>query len=201
MIRLYVPEGHKITIEQDHYLRRVMRKDIDSKIYCFNETGEWLCKIDGTRIQKIREPAHIIEKTIGIGCIKKTRIEWVVEKLTEVGVTTLQLLETDHSQPYSYDLARLKKISIESAEQSNHLAPMKIERPVPLRSFIQDKQVTFCQSGTKNFNTCSNILLIGPEGGWSPNEIGLIRDSISFGSMTLRSETAAIIGGFLLVSY
>jgi 16S rRNA (uracil1498-N3)-methyltransferase len=199
MIRLYVPEGAAINAEQNHYLRRVMRRDNTSQIYCFNETGEWLCQLDGTRIHQVRKPPNTQEKTIGIACIKKPRLEWLVEKLAELGITKLQLLYTDHSQPHLYDMNRLRKISIEATEQSNHLKPMTILEPTPLIDFLQAQpKSTFCQLGPQNLSNHSNTLLIGPEGGWSQREMELAQTAISFGPMTLRSETAAMIAGFIL---
>jgi 16S rRNA (uracil1498-N3)-methyltransferase len=206
MIRIYLPEGQKLLSEQVHYINNVMRKSKADYIQCFNENGEWLCDVSGNRIKKIREPEIRTNKTIAIGCIKKHRLEILVEKATEIGVTHLQLLTTTYSQRVNYDFPRLRRISIEAAEQSGWLEPITILPAISLETFLNknrnlNREIAFCHPGeTQDLTSKISTILIGPEGGWSPEDILQMQElqKVSLGNSILRSETAAMLAGYLL---
>lgn len=202
VVRVYLRDGELFNEEQSHYVRNVMRKS--GQVHCFNEGGEWRCDITGKKIEQVRWPESVPKTTICVGMIKKPRLEILVEKLTEVGVTDLKLLETDHTQKHFYDMQRLQKISIEAAEQCGRLTPLKIHAPGVFADILQAlpaESTAFChKKGTRSPNGHIDTLLIGPEGGWSAREFELLSSfrSINLGQTTLRTETACIIAGYLL---
>lgn len=170
-------------------------------IICFNENGEWLCDLDGRRITLLSGPKFANVICIAIGCIKKPRLEILVEKATEIGVTEIQLLHTDYAQKIHYDMDRLHRISIEATEQCGRLVPLRIIQSITLKEYLDHTNgMGICVQDGGNLPNTVTTLLIGPEGGWSPCELEHMSEipKITLGSTILRSETAAIVAGYLL---
>ena len=136
-------------------------------------------------------------------------MEWLVEKATEIGVTSLYFFTSEHSERTVLKLERLEKIVISAIKQS--LNPYMPELH-PLLTFklllkhFQDadmqKLIAHCEQPLdQHISTVYNkgkdvLLLIGPEGGFSENEIEEAKcmnfDVISLGKNRLRTETASI---------
>ena len=143
--------------------------------------------------------------------IKADKFEWILEKGTELGVSHFRPVLTHRSVAKKLNLARARKIIKESAEQSGRgilpslYEPMKLEE---LLSTYEFPYVAFDPTGKpwthKDFETTNALgVLIGPEGGWSEQELALLNDKkiplISLGSQILRAETAAVAVSSLLL--
>ncbi|MDO8483256.1 MAG: RsmE family RNA methyltransferase [bacterium] len=143
--------------------------------------------------------------------IKTDKFEWILEKGTELGVSHFRPVITHRAVLKKLNLVRARKIVKESAEQSGRgtlpslYEPMKFEELV---STYQFPYVAFDPSGKpwthKDFETTNALgVLIGPEGGWSEQELALLKAKniplISLGSQILRAETAAIAVSSLLL--
>lgn len=154
--------------------------------------------------------------------LKKTRTDFVVEKATELGVEIMQPVITEYTQSEKVRADRLNRIALEAAEQTERLNTPRVLEPVSLIKAIQDLQdqrrVYFCDErgddgsrpwgGEENRgepmvdvlrreDTGSAAILIGPEGGFSPQEREILRGMenvipVSLGPRILRAETAAI---------
>jgi 16S rRNA (uracil1498-N3)-methyltransferase len=187
-----------LSLNQAHYLKKVMRLSDGVKILCFNEKcGEFSSTLRGKmlEIQNLVQPPRIMpKKEIALGCIKRQRLEWAVEKLTEIGITDLHLLHTQRSQRIPYNFERMRAISIEAAEQSGRLGPINIHKPVNLADFIKPDCILMHQDGL-SVHECVGCPIIGPEGGFSQDEIGIMSSmaKAKLANYTLRAETAAII--------
>lgn len=134
------------------------------------------------------------------------RIEWFVEKATEIGIDEITLLDCEHSERTTVKTERLEKVAVSAMKQSQQSWLPVIHEMKKFGSFIQDasadvKLIAHCEEGEKNplakiVSAGQRVLvLIGPEGDFSPEEIKLAMDSgftpVSLGETRLRTETAA----------
>lgn len=141
-----------------------------------------------------------------------SRFEWFVEKATEIGIKEITPIITKYSEKKKVNHERLERISISSLKQSNQLFKPKINSTEKFSDFIKNNsdQKIMANLKTKNIlakesiNSNQICLVIGPEGGFSDDEIQEAKNNkiteISFGENRLRSETAAIYGLSILKS-
>ena len=141
-----------------------------------------------------------------------SRFEWFVEKATEIGIKEITPIITKYSEKKKVNHERLERISISSLKQSNQLFKPTINSTEKFSDFIKNNsdQIIMANLKTKNILTKESInskqicLVIGPEGGFSDDEIQEAKNNkiteISFGENRLRSETAAIYGLSILKS-
>jgi len=137
------------------------------------------------------------------------RMEWMVEKLTEIGINRIVPLLCRYSERKEIKTERLEKIAISAMKQSLKAALPKIEPMTPIKEFIKNdnsaqKFIAYCDptierkllSRQYKANTDTTIL-IGPEGDFSLEEIKLAIETgyapISLGENRLRTETAALV--------
>ena len=144
--------------------------------------------------------------------IKKSRFEILLEKATELGVKEIHPLIMNRSVFQTIDLDRCKKILIASAKQCRRSFFPIIHEPKSLESLFKTKKIyTYyachldADHNLFSFNIsriCPINVIIGPEGGFSKNELGLMEEKgiifFSLGKRRLRSETAAITSLALL---
>jgi len=201
---------------QSHYINKVMRVKIKESFSLFNENGEWEAKI--TRISngivefiitvQKRQKENRREIWLAFSPIKSNYFNFMIQKATELGVTKFIPINCDRTIVRKINLERLKKIVVESCEQSNRLKLPIIENIVSFESFINknDKiQIIFGDINTSNtvINTknLSNLdpvcILIGPEGDFTEKEREKILkmkkiQPLKINENILRSETAAI---------
>jgi len=161
-------------------------------------------------LKKKREKISI---HIAISPLKNpSRFEWFVEKATEIGVNQITPIVTKYSEKKKVNYERLERISISSLKQSSQFFKPQINEIENFSEFItkNKEQKIMANLKTKNFLKKDSIvsntlcLIIGPEGGFSDDEIQEARDNkvteISLGENRLRSETAAIYGLSLIKS-
>lgn len=137
------------------------------------------------------------------------RIEWLVEKSIEIGIEQISFLTCEHSERIKLDLDRLKRIAVSAIKQSNTTLIPSMQM-IDYKDFIiNNKQIKnryiawcdehnqreFAQEELKNKDV---ILLIGPEGDFSPEEVNLAENNgyqaIKLGTRRLRTETAGLYG-------
>ena len=134
------------------------------------------------------------------------RMEWLVEKATELGMTKMSLLRCQFSERKAINLGRLQKIAIAAMKQSKRYYLPVIEEQVSFADFIKANPVgsiAHCYDSPKkkvNGLLLKGPLLIGPEGDFSVDEVALAENSgyssISLGDYRLRTETAALLAVF-----
>ena len=136
------------------------------------------------------------------------RIEWFVEKATECGINTIIPTLCDHSERKIIKGERLEKIAISAMKQSLKaylptIAPLTPLREVLTAPFEGTKLIAHCEEEAERVFIGSELkagdnvlILIGPEGDFSPEEIALARKNgfreVSLGDCRLRTETAAL---------
>ncbi len=163
-------------------------------------------------------PAQV---TLLLAIIKFDRMEWVIEKCTELGVTRFIPLIAHRTDVHLAAAAgkrveRWKRIAREASEQSRRssqpeiVAPMKLKDavallPAAVRILLSESEQENVLAEVLRDCTASEILLaIGPEGGWTSTEEKAFRESgwipASLGQTVLRSETAAIAATAIAIS-
>lgn len=136
------------------------------------------------------------------------RLEWFLEKATEIGIDEISLILCDHSERKTFKIDRAEKIIQAAMKQSNQFYLPKINEPISFSDFISKETnslnfIAHCEEDKKDLfkngiQANQNILvLIGPEGDFSPKEIALALKNnfipVSLGNTRLRTETAGIV--------
>ena len=143
-------------------------------------------------------------------------MEIILQKATELGVSRIIPIISERTEVKDLNYERAKKIIIEATEQSNQLNPPEISEIIKLKKFIEQKEKTsqllFADVNAKNKIKSKDlniekpiVILIGPEGDFSPNERELIVSksntiSFSLSKNILRSDTA-VISAISLVNF
>lgn len=165
-------------------------------------------------LQVVLQPVVAPEVTIALAPTKNnSRFEWFLEKATELGVHRLIPLITHRSEKQKLKAERLRQILISSMLQSRQCRLPELWEPLPFeqifqQDFLQDmahKYIAHCIESEKHFlgyQKAPSLILIGPEGDFTPGEIALALDRgfdpVSLGGTRLRTETAGIAAATLL---
>jgi 16S rRNA (uracil1498-N3)-methyltransferase len=204
-----------ITINEidSKHITRSFRKNIGDLIRITNGEG-LLCEAEilekGKKI-KVKVISSIIHEPdklsihLAISPLKNiSRFEWFVEKATELGISQITPVISRYSEKKKINKDRLERIITSSIKQSNQFFLPKINPVTTFSSFIlnNDEEKIMANLRTENklkkelFTNNSVCILIGPEGGFSDEEINLAKEKkikeITLGNNRLRSETAAI---------
>lgn len=224
--RLYIPEplavGAPVPLadEDVHRLRNVLRLAAGATVAAFNERdGEFLCHIDVLRrshgtlkaIEQRRAPELGPDIWLVFAPIKRTRLEWLVEKATELGAAALVPVVTARTQSERINRERLRVIAIAAAEQSERLSLPEIRPEVPLTRLLDDwpsdRRLIVCdETGAGEpiaaaLARCDGAppaaLLVGPEGGFIETELDALSKlsivtRVGLGPRVLRAESAAL---------
>ena len=229
-IRLYYPNSiventiKSLSKEHGHYVANVMRLKLGSRLNLFNKDGEWESeiifikkdKVEVKFLKKIKQSNNAYKIELAICLVKKTPMETILQKSTELGVSKIIPIISDRTEVKELNYERAKKIVIEATEQSNQLNPQEISEVKKLKDFLKNldgsTKLLFADVNSSNNLKNDNIekgeslsVLIGPEGDFSPAERELILKVPDIKSFTiskniLRSDTA-VITAISLVNY
>jgi 16S rRNA (uracil1498-N3)-methyltransferase len=208
--------GMSLTLDggQANYLVNVMRLGSGDPVRLFDDrTGEWLAKVDTSTRKAVtlsltallREREPVPDLWLLFAPIKKGPIDWLVEKATELGVAKLQPVITQRTIVDRLNLERLRAHTIEAAEQCDRTSLPELAEAVRLPAFLRgwptDRALLFADEtgGVPLADAARSgpaAFLVGPEGGFTPEERDLVRaipnaTGISLGPRILRAETAA----------
>jgi 16S rRNA (uracil1498-N3)-methyltransferase len=198
-----------------NYLGNVLRLGAGSQVKLFDDrSGEWLATIveAGKKRIGLRVEAHLRPREpvpdlwLLFAPIKRGRVDWLVEKATELGVARMQPVVTRRTIVERLNLERLRAHAIEAAEQCERTALPELAEPRKLDAMLRDwpaeRSLYFADEGggepfAKVANAGPAAILIGPEGGFTDEERAAIRKlpqarRISLGPRILRADTAAI---------
>jgi 16S rRNA (uracil1498-N3)-methyltransferase len=222
MIRLYIPDSKNFASKefivgpfQFNYLINVMRVKLNQELLVFNpEVGEYkakisqldkkLCQICLIELTKAPKPTSKI--TLAFAIIKPNKLQQLVDMATQLGITDLQPLITDNVAIRSINVYKMQIWIIEALEQSGRIDFVNLHEACSLNNFLAKTapQKIVCASEAENNKTLLKLdnlanvahLMIGPEGGWSLNELKLMHDfdnisTVTLGPNILRAETAA----------
>lgn len=224
MIRLFVPNdlsagaGVVPTVDQSRYLTSVMRLSVGAELLLFNgRDGEWRATIvEATKrgcLLKAEEqtrPMHLgPDLDLIIAMVKRGRVETIVEKAAELGARRVRLTITRRTNVDFVKLGRLDAIAMEAAEQTGRLDVPEVADPEKLDKILDGwdpaRRLVFCDEGGDARPAIEALagtgdpaaILIGPEGGFAPEERERLRGlsfvtPVSLGPRILRADTAAI---------
>ena len=225
-IRLYIPGSLSpgVTIELDaaqtHRLRNVLRLREGSQVAAFNETaGEWLCEL-GERGRsrsvlqatvKVRVPEAEADLWLLFAPIKRARLDWLIEKATELGAVALLPVWTARTQSERLNRDRLHVLAVSAAEQSERLSVPEIRAPDRLDRLLAawpaDRRLILCDESGAGAPIAEALpaltagspaaVFVGPEGGFTESELDAlgklpIVTRVGLGPRVLRAETAAL---------
>ncbi len=223
-VRLYVDApltaGAEVALDgaKTHYLANVMRFKAGDRLAVFTgRDGEWRAAIAEMRRNSCTLVAEIETRpqraasgpVLLFAPIKPARTALLIEKACELGASEFRPVVTQHSQGRRIKLERYRAHAIEAAEQCGRLEVPPVHPPAPLADILSDwqpaRRLMFCDEtgGAAALDALAAAppapwaILVGPEGGFSPQERALIKScpfsvAVSLGPRTLRSETAAV---------
>ncbi|MGI9355514.1 MAG: 16S rRNA (uracil(1498)-N(3))-methyltransferase [Rhizobiaceae bacterium] len=205
---------------QANYLLNVLRLRTNTEpILVFNGfDGEWLASVrtDGRKsamievFKQVRTQPPPYDLRYLFTPLKRARMDSVIHKGVEMGAGILQPVFSKFSQVYTVNLKKMRSYAIEAAEQCGTLSIPEIREPVKLVKLIKDfdtrRTLIFCDESENTNNPLDRLrevrgkplsVLIGPEGGFSPEERALLKDQtfvlpIPLGPRILRADTAAV---------
>ena len=200
-----------------HYLLNVMRLKAGDPLLLFdNRSGEWLASIADAgkraatiRIERrMRQLETVPDLWLCFAPVKKARLDWIIEKATELGVARLQPVITERTIVERVKHERLEAQIVEACEQCGRTALPELAEPVKLPQLLDawpgDRTLLFAdEEGGEPMASIAApapaALLTGPEGGFTARERDLLLAApavkrIALGPRILRAETAAIAG-------
>lgn len=213
-------QGARVEVD-GNYLANVLRLGPGDRVKVFDdETGEWLAEIAeaGRKrvtlsvLERLRPRESVPDLWLLFAPVKRGRIDWLVEKATELGVARLAPVTTQRTVVDRLNLERLRAHAIEAAEQCERTALPELAEPVKLGALLRDwpagRLLWFADEGGGEAFAPSPgpaAILIGPEGGFTDEERVAIRAlpqarPISLGPRILRADTAALAAVALWMS-
>ncbi len=226
LVRLFLEgqtlsSGESISLSdtQAHYLRNVMRRSAGDRLRVFNGAeGEYLAEIKELNkksgiiniVHQISQQKASPDIWILASPVKKEAFDLMIEKASELGPSKFIPVICDNTVVHRMNMGRAHAIAVEAAEQSERLDVLKIEDLLGLKDILKswdkNRKLIFCferggapviTEATKGLKGQSLAILIGPEGGFSPDEAKLLTGldfviPVSLGPRILRAETAMI---------
>ena len=213
--RVVVP----LTRDQAHYLGNVMRRKEGESVWLFNgRDGEWRCELlavsrkggEALPVEQSAPQTYTPPLTLFFAPIKRTPMEFMVQKAVELGASQLQPVITERTTNRRMKEDRLTSIAIEAAEQSERLDVPVLLPAIGFNELLENLPVDhliFCDEDD-GMNAMADVLsnqgeggswgiIIGPEGGFSGAERHALQGNdrvlgVGLGPRILRAETAAI---------
>lgn len=193
-----------------HHLFRVLRVADGATVTVTDGRGRWrCCRAVGASIEpdgnQHVEPQREHLLTVGFAIPKHDRPEWIVQKLTEVGVDRIVLLHAQRSVVRWHDdrtakrLAKLQRVAVEALQQSRGVWIPVVLGPIDAAELLPEAVVA--EPGGRTLSAFDTTIVIGPEGGWTDAELERGLDRVAIGSPVLRVETAAIAAGVRMTSF
>jgi 16S rRNA (uracil1498-N3)-methyltransferase len=226
MERFYCPDLSEtselvtLSAEESHHAQRVYRKKAGDSVELTDGRGlrataiiqaikskRAVCKI--SIIESIPPPPDR-NIHIALATIRPNRMDWAVEKLTELGVGSIQPLFSEFTSVKTFKTGHLRKIAVSAMKQSHQTYLPEIRSPLPFADYLQQlsspehslRLIAHRAADSKNISRFqlkkkkSVLILIGPEGGFSAAEIDLARQHgfspLHLAGQILRTETAAV---------
>lgn len=214
---LVIGKNFYLNEEQTHYLKNVVKYSVEDEIICFdNKNGEFSCIIK--ELNKKNTLIEVLKQTkpfttcpdiwLLFAPLKKDNTDFVIEKATELGVRKIIPTNTRYTNSSNIKIERFIAQSIEASEQCRRTDLPEITPLTNLTDVLNNwdtSRTLYFMDETLNSKPFIEILkttknqksaiLIGPEGGFSPEELTLLRNleyavGASLGPRILRAETA-----------
>jgi 16S rRNA (uracil1498-N3)-methyltransferase len=223
MHQFYIKDNQTtLSAEDSKHAIKVLRLVQKSKILIANGIGQrWIAEVvnldlGGLRFRMLEEDTSFLTLPYQLHILlappaHPDRLEWCVEKCAELGVRSLQLIRTERMEYPKVKLERLEKIALAAFKQSQRVHLMEVKDLIPFEKIVRQqadkKLIAWLGEGTqelatKQISKGKVVLLIGPEGDFTPKEVDLAislgYEGVRLGQARLRTETAAIAAAAFL---
>lgn len=210
----------RLSGEQARHLVHVLRLGAGAEVVIFDGKGRAVnavvTRVDGDFVELevgdgVPGNESPLELTVAVAVPKGNTMSLIVQKLTELGVTTIQPVIADNGEmPADAIVKRLdrwRRIAIESAKQCGRSRLPRVEPPRPFKELAHSGAWLLTPGASalpssQKVPSSSFVFFVGPEGGWSETELELAEDRellvFGLGPRTLRTETAAIAATTLI---
>ncbi len=200
--------------DRSHYLSVVLRAQPGMAVRLFNATsGEWEAQITAVTKKAVtllimelaRAPLPEPERCLLFAPIKRSNLEWLIEKATELGVSRFVPVLTERTQVREVNHERLSAIAMEAAEQCERLSVPQIDALLPLPNLLahwpaeRTIHAALERSDAPTLASTNSVstILIGPEGGFTDGEQAMLQQQsfiqpVTLGPRILRAETAGL---------
>jgi 16S rRNA (uracil1498-N3)-methyltransferase len=211
---VFVESVHAPVLLDDdaHHLSRVLRLRDGESVTCSDGKGSWVaCTWNSGDVEVAGDivvtDAPSPPLTVAIAPVKGDRTDLVIEKVVEIGIDHIIILSpversvvrwASNKVPQVMD--RYTRIARAAAMQSRRVFLPTVSGPVSL-SNVTGQGVAFAEPGGSAAGDMVTTLVIGPEGGFSPAEVGIAPALADLGPSILRAETAAIVGAARMVAH
>lgn len=187
--------------DRSHHVFRVLRVRDGEVVTVTDGFGGWrVCRAVGGTIEMdgpvVRDERPSDRVRIAVAVPKRDRPEWIVQKLTELGVDEITLLHADRSV-VRWDAERadkhrrkLVRVMVEAVQQSRGVWMPTLVGPVDAADVLSEFAVA--EPGGRALTDGDRAVAVGPEGGWSETELSLAAERVGLGGTVLRVETAAL---------
>ena len=221
MVFVPAPAAPVLSPDDVHHLLDVLRLRVGEPVVAGDGAGTWVeCRVARPGPARSADPAGVLEVvsvpwrepapptaiTVAFAPTKGDRPEWVVQKLTEIGVDRIVPIMTVRSVVrWQGDRAvragaRLERAAREAAAQSRRAWLPEVLPPSPLAGLpgLAAAPVALAEPGHPGPRPGVSAVAVGPEGGWSDDELEHPWPRLGLGPTVLRSETAALVAAALL---
>lgn len=204
-----------------HHLGNVLRAQSGQVYELSDGSAAWLARIESVSrkrvefalLEQLPAPKPVANVTLLLSIVKFDAFEWAIEKATELGVTRIIPVAAARSEKGLLAAAakrsqRWNKILLEASQQSRRLRVPQLDEPAKPTQAFADQSSRFClmlsersdapsiRSSLEQVKSVTATLAIGPEGGWTDDELIAARAvgfrEASLGQLILRTETAVI---------
>jgi 16S rRNA (uracil1498-N3)-methyltransferase len=203
-----------------YHLQRVLRLRPGESVTAADGRGRWrVCRM-AAEAQRLEPDAPVVEEphpsplvAVGFAPVKGDRPEWTVQKLTELGVdlivpfTAARSVVRWDAERREHHLRRLRRVAREAAMQARRAWLPEVAELTDLAGATRGMRtagangpdaVALAEPGGGPLTDASRAVLVGPEGGWTPEELGSGLPTVGLSATILRAETAAVAVGTLL---
>ncbi|MDP6660639.1 MAG: 16S rRNA (uracil(1498)-N(3))-methyltransferase [Alphaproteobacteria bacterium] len=213
--------------DQSHYLRHVLRLEPGGAVILFNgRDGEWLAHLQSDSgaetmikaVERLRPQVTSPDLWLVFAALKRSRLDFLAEKVTELGVAELRPVITRHTMARRVNVAHLRARCVSAAQQSERMNVPLVHAVEKLKSVLENwphgRRLLFCDEsgeGPPIAEVLTDLrqrhslprgggqwaMLTGPEGGFSPTELDALHKlpfamAVGLGPRVLRADTAAL---------
>ncbi|HEY6899150.1 MAG TPA: RsmE family RNA methyltransferase [Puia sp.] len=223
----YEPSSTELTLDEDNsrHIVQVLRMQPGERLQLTDGKGALLTAViidDHKKKCRVRvessytQPAPKRKVTIAISPVKNaSRFEWFLEKATEIGVSQIIPLLCERTEKQHTRTDRLRNILVSAMLQSQQTWLPELPDPLPIAGLLanppcEERFIAHCLEAPKPTHSLarlpetqtSRLILIGPEGDFSPKEIESALNKgfipVTLGDHRLRTETAGVVAATLL---
>lgn len=225
MIQFYSPDiettGRLDESDSAHCVRVLRKKEGDEIVVVDGKGSRFICIITEAHPKhtqlEIQSKESVVREwdsdiILAVAPTKHSdRMEWMLEKVTEIGLDKVVLVKCARSERKEMKVSRLEKVMVSAMKQSLKATLPEIGEIVSFKEFIKSiptdcqKFFGYCDDSIERIDfaaiydpKCPVVIMIGPEGDFSPEEVEMAIANgfvpVTFGNTRLRTETAALYG-------